>query len=117
MKRLRIMIPVLFLCFILAGRGETSAANEGDEYIATTGAVEVIKDVYDDLQSTIYIKVKNGHASTDEDVADIVMKKKNWEKRFPNKKIVAMSVVTENSVLVGGSSTSIAGLLIHYEQH
>ena len=113
MKRLRAVTIILFFGLILAGCGENSSTWKS---IALTGSEEVSKNVFDDQQSTLYIRVDNLRpGGADASIADIMTKKKYWEKRFPNKKIVAMSIVTGDE---GGyyGRPIVVGLLIHYEQ-
>ena len=74
-------------------------------------SVEILPNVYDDQQSTVYIKVDNPSLADDSPIVDIITKKAEWERQFPAKKIVAMSVVT------GSTGGFVIGLLIHYEQH
>lgn len=111
MKQLWVMVFVLSFVFVLAGCGDNPSTRES---IAPTGSVEVLRNVFDDQQSTAYIRVDDPRIQeADTAVAEIMMKKKNWENQFPDKKIVAMSVVTGDG---GGYGTPIVfGLLIHYE--
>jgi|GEM_PF-6493056 len=71
--------------------------------------------VYDDQQSTVFIKV-DGRLPGNEETAivDLIKKKRKWEQQFPTKKIITMSVVA-GSVGIYGHSV-VFGLLIHYEQ-
>lgn len=107
------MVPVLFLGLMLAGCGDNSAATKKPSLFG--GAEMVLPGIYDDQQNTVYIKA-NRESSGEEDAAvtDIMTKKKEWEKRFPAKKVIAMSIVTGD--WGGYGHPIIVGLLIHYEQ-
>lgn len=105
MKRLWVVAPILFLCLTLAGCENDSAVSK---YATTMIGTEVMQDVFDDGQNTVYIRVYNekGFKLSDNAVAYIIVKKKEWERKFPNKKVVAMSIVMTNAY--------VRGLLIHY---
>jgi major membrane immunogen (membrane-anchored lipoprotein) len=111
MRRSILAPAVVVLALLLAGCGERESTSKD---LAPTGSVEVMNKVYDDQQSTAYIRVnKVSTYEVDIGVADIMIKKKDWEKKFPDKKVVAMSIATGNS---GGKGyPAIVGLLIHYE--
>ncbi|MDP3093233.1 MAG: hypothetical protein Q8N16_00520 [bacterium] len=80
---------------------------------------EVLPNVYDDQQSTVYIRVDDPSDPSwkgergDAAIADIIAKKAEWERQFPDKKVIAMSIVTGNAGAYG--HPIVVGLLIHYE--
>ena len=79
---------------------------------------EVLPNVYDDGQSTVYIRVNpswNDEGEGNAAIADIIAKKAERERQFPDKKVVAMSIVTGDAG--GYGHPIVVGLLIHYEQH
>lgn len=113
MKQNWLVIAVLFSGFILAGCGESAVASKE---LISAGTVTVAENVYDDQHSTVYLKVDEPKASEeDAAIASLITKKNKWEKQFPNKRIVAMSIVTGNADNEG--HLIIIGLLVHYEQH
>ena len=107
-----VIAAVLSLPLILSGcSGNTSPKVSP----LTQGGTEVLGNVYDDQQGTVYIKSDgSGDGKQDSPIAAIMTKKKDWGQKFPAKKVVTMSIVYS-----GWSSTSqpdVVGLLIHYEQ-
>lgn len=112
MKRLWIVFSALFLGLVLAGWGDNfSTVNKSFPLI---GGTEVLRNVYDDQQDTVYIKVdKPLLGEEDAAIAEIMTKKKQWKQRFPAKKVVTMSIVT--GAWGGHGHLFIIGLLIHYE--
>jgi hypothetical protein len=116
MKRLWV-IPILFLSLALIGCGDTSTIPENT---ALAWGTEVLPNVFDDNEGTLYIHVDNRdieqvdiREQADTAIANIMTKKREWDKQFPNKKVVAMSIVTGNKG--GFGQPIVAGLLIHYE--
>ncbi len=119
MKVPYIVITILFCGFTLTCCG--NSGNLENRYISfaekallenSSANVAQDQDIYDDQQSTVYIKIDTG-GGTDERIKAIMKKKGMWEKQFPNKKIVSISIVAD-----GYRITLISGLLIHYEnQH
>lgn len=70
---------------------------------------EVRDNVFDDERNTAYIRlITISGIGQDEAVARIMIEKKDWEIMFSNKRIVAMSTVSD--------AGNLCGLLIHYEQ-
>lgn len=70
-------------------------------------------NVYDDCHSTAYLKVTDSiGANNDAAICDIMKKKSTWEKKYPQKMIIAMSVITRH---LNEYRSKIEGLLIHYE--
>ncbi len=113
MKRLLAVIiaPLFFNC-LFAACGESSNTQQD---IQLTGSIQVMQSVFDDQQSTLYIRVEHpGVAGADAAVADIIAKKRSWEKQFPNKEIKAMTIVTGDGG--GYGHPIVVGLLIHYEE-
>ena len=86
-----------------------------DQKIFSTLGTEVVKNVFDDGQGNVYIRADFQWMNFEEEqLADILTKKRNWEKQFRSKKVTTMSIVTGNGGMRG--SSFIAGLLIQYEQ-
>lgn len=112
-KMLLILVMVVFLGLLLVGCWKSSAPR--GNMIVRGDIVEVLMDVYDDEQSTVYIRVgKAKIGEEDASIAEIMAKKSSWERKFPNKKVVAMSIVTGS---VGNYGYPVViGLLIHYER-
>ena len=76
---------------------------------------EVLPNVFDDGQSTVYIKVdKQWLGNGDMTVANIYAKEKNWELQFPTKKVVTWTIIP--GVAKVHVNPFVAGLLIRYEQ-
>jgi hypothetical protein len=75
---------------------------------------ETYQNVYDDSEHTVYIKVDESlRGQENETLNDILNKKRAWERKFPKKKITAMTTVTGNNSTVGANTI---GLFIHYEE-
>jgi hypothetical protein len=110
MKRFSAVL-ILFTVFVLVSCGPSSSA---DDIPARLGA-EVMKNMFDDGRSMAYLRVD--HPSVGEEdaaIANIAAKKNEWEKKFPTKKLIAMSIVTGNQ---GGYGIPVVvGLLVSYEQ-
>lgn len=111
---MKILAPILLaalltlsVVLILVG---CNASEDPDPFLST-GSTEVLRNVYDDQQSTVYIKTDESNVwiNGDNAVANIMVKKKEWERQFPKKKVVAISTVTAHDGYP-------VGLLIHYEQ-
>jgi len=129
MKRFTIMfvLSVFVISALTTGCGggtnSTSATNVAErankEPLPLLGGSEILPNVFDDLHSTVYFKV-NAPVSFEEDkaIAEIIEKKKEWEKQSPNKKIVTMTIVTGIALCRsrGYHYASPVGLLAHYEQ-
>lgn len=85
------------------------------EPVKTSPFQTLEKDVLDDGVSSLWIKGDN--------INYLVSKKQAWEKTFPNKRIVAMTIITggvfekapRHSDCEGSYRSSPSGLLIHYE--
>jgi hypothetical protein len=113
-----VKILTMFVALILAGC-KVSCANDTsteDSPLLLSFGTEVLPDIYDDGQSTIYIKANNPQAGEEDTaVADIMTKKMRWEQQFPTKKVITMSIVTGDGGALYGY-TAVLGLLIHYER-
>ncbi|MCX6787191.1 MAG: hypothetical protein NTY93_01555 [Candidatus Kaiserbacteria bacterium] len=87
----------------------------GENWIPSAFGARVLPNVFDNGRNTVFIKADNPQIEEeDKDLANIVTKKENWERKFPAKKIVAMSIVTGDGGRYG--SPIVYGLLIQYEQ-
>lgn len=105
-------ILLLFAGLIVVG----CDTSEDVKPLPPIGGTEVLRNVYDDQQSAVYIKVdKPESGKEDAALTEIMTKKKEWERMFPAKKVVAMSIVTGDVTLSSGHP-AVFGLLIHYEQ-
>ena len=97
--------------FIACGNDEPNPLTT----VTADNADEVLTDIYDDNNSTVYIKVDEPYQHEDDaTVAKLMIKKRKWEEKNPNKKVVAMTVVTNDGTINGFSA--VIGLLIHYER-
>jgi hypothetical protein len=74
------------------------------------GMVEVQPDIYE-YGSSVYIRAS--FEDHNKGVLDIMVKKQSWEDLNPDKRIVAMSIVTGDAGAYG--TPMVAGLLLHYE--
>ncbi len=111
MNRRWTLIALSMISLLMVGCGESSVPRKS---MVKKGKVEIINNVFDDKHSTVYIRVESPEAGkSDDSILEIMTKKKDWEEKFPNKKIISMSVVTGDG---GGHGHPMAmGLLIHYE--
>lgn len=77
---------------------------------------EVLPNVFDDGQSSVYIRADYQWMNPVEiQLVDILYKKRYWESKFSTtKRIISTSNVTGNGGTYG--SSFLAGMLIHYEQ-
>lgn len=76
---------------------------------------EVLTGIYDDNKSTVYVKVdKPFRSQEDAAVAQLMLKKRKWEEKNPNKDVIAMTVITGDAG--GYGHPVVVGLLIHYKQ-
>ena len=106
-----IIIPVLATLILASCRGSAPAKISP----LACGGTEVLKNVYDDQQSTVYIKssfVNKDRCCQDGAISDIMTRKKEWSQKFPTKEVVTMSVVYDFSAW-----NEVTGLLIHYKQN
>jgi len=110
-----VAVVVVGLIVVLMGdRIDGKLATKEKQILSTIGT-EVLPNVFDDGQSIVYIKADTQWTSKeDSQLEDILNKKRDWEMKFPIKKVTAMSIVTGNTSGYGRSF--IAGLLIQYEQ-
>ena len=122
MKQFLVTILLSFGLVIVGGNNYSFAKAKTKEAITIPfdGMVEVLPEVYDDQQSTVYIKVK-APIRTKEDIAitEIVNKKRKWCEKFPAKKVITWSIVPgDDQNFFGGmyGFTVVVGLLIHYER-
>ena len=109
-----IMIVVLLLIVGVVGCNKNDGVAIEENNPLLFNNKEVLQNVYDDQQSTAYIKADSLDDNREgSPIAEIMARKKEWEKKFPAKKIVAMSIVTSERVYTHSIPV---GLLIHYEQ-
>lgn len=112
MKRLTIVVIVLYV-FVAAVFAEKVTPNKILSNVAMT---EVLPGVYDDMQDTCYITYKptvdmtynDIYSSGAEAVATFTANKHLWQKKYPKKKIIAMTMI--------GEGYKIYGLLIQYQK-
>ncbi len=107
---------------LAVGADRPSLARETRETMSRSGSIEVMKNIYDDGQSTVYIQAEDeiiysiysGKHDIAMAIADITAKKKSWENQFPGKRVITMSFATKDMTAYGTSV--IVGALIHYEK-
>ncbi|MFH1236504.1 MAG: hypothetical protein V1685_06245 [Parcubacteria group bacterium] len=105
-----VAVAVVAYCALCADNANRRSA---DEEILLSLTTEVLPGVYDDGQSTAYIKVDNPVRQQEgAAVIDIMAKKSAWERTYPARQVITMSVVTGDS----GPDTIVVGMLIHYKQ-
>jgi hypothetical protein len=110
MKRLWVIALVIGLAiFVLAGCGGPSAQ---EAISGTNTANEVRPSIFDDGQNTAYLSVDE--TARNSGVAEIMRLKAEWQRLFPDKVIIAISVISGDDGSTYGH-TVVAGLLIHYE--
>jgi|GEM_PF-3079134 len=111
---------VFVLGFIIGNTRPKSVEKEKpiqtqEEQILSSIGTEVLPNIFDDGRSTVYIKADRQRTNeADKQLKDILNKKRNWKKQFPDKRVISLSVVTsDNDSFYGGSL--VVGLLIEYE--
>lgn len=110
---------ILLFGLTLIGCNNSSSALE--DHFLIIGASEVLPDIYDNGQDTVYIKRKRlrlSHtiepATEDFAITNIMAKKQQWQNHFPQNKVITMSIVTGDRG--GHGLPTPIGLLIHYEK-
>jgi hypothetical protein len=74
----------------------------------------VLTDIFDDQFSSVYIRVADfSQGNFEASLAEIMTKKKSWQKQFPDRKIRTMSIITYTTF----DRSKPVGLLIDYEKH
>lgn len=115
MNKIFVFSLVAIFALPACGGGSTAEPNPLTTVTAISdNMAEVLTGIYDDNRSTVYVKVDNPYFGRQQDkgVAQLMMKKRKWEEKNPNKKVVAMATVTGSD----GHFAMVVGLLIHYEQ-
>lgn len=111
-----IILFVLLLVFavwrLVGGANQTAESAPIRPPTLLSVTQEVSPGVYDDGQSTAYIRPNDvaRWGNLDQAVASIILKKQQWEKTFPNKKVVSIT-----SISFPNGAIMLHGLLIHYE--
>jgi hypothetical protein len=78
------------------------------------GAIEVLPKIYDDGYGSAYIVVnEQAWGGVYDVIANVMLQKKRWQQKFPNKQIIATAVVNSN-YQSDGYPLAIGGLLISY---
>jgi hypothetical protein len=111
------IISTLCLGFILTGCARAERVRQQNSSILAAGAKEVLPDVFDDQFSSVYIRLADADACVggiEGFIAEIMTKKRSWKKQFPDRKIVATSMVVSHT---NCGHAAIVGLLIDYETH
>jgi hypothetical protein len=118
LKRLAAVFVVilLFVVVTVAGCGENPKAAPSSFPVQSQFSLN--GSMYDDQQSSVYIRVADPVIDgEDKAISEIMAKKAKWELDNPNKHVVAMSVVVGNTNHgVDEHATIVMGLLIHYEE-
>ena len=82
------------------------------------GITRVFLNAYDDGWSTVYLRIAEPNNDEDEMVKQLMLQKKEWEKKFPANRVVSISIVTSvpKRTPLYNNVTIVVGMLMHYEK-
>jgi len=103
MKKIVIILLAILVVAFFVGCGRTSSS-EVDKNTSTTSlqepedatwGPEVLPDVFDNGRGSAYIRFlqPTGEVKSAACVRDLLNRKDDWQKRFPNKRLVSISIV------------------------
>lgn len=116
------VIPLAFAasaCYNAPNPHQNEAPEKSDQILKSKDlekSEQVFNGIRDNNKSSVYIKVANPLILKNQDYAvmEIIEKKEEWQKKFPEKKLIAMSIVTGD--MGSNGHPVVFGLLIHYEK-
>lgn len=116
LKMVVAVLALLVMTLIIGSCSNDPSVVEESSFIRNKDIREVSTNIYDDNISSAYMKVDGEAKNEDEAIAILTMKKVNWEKQFPTKRIVAMTIVYGNYHAGNGFHSYVSGLFIQYER-